>query len=331
MGDRGSRSNRGSGVNRAKKWVLVSGDRWILTGIVLLLVFLVTFPLIDSELVTVGPGSSIPSTFGSGIVSGLFTLITVTLTINQLILSRVFGSPKDLRQEFEGSVDFRKKVTELTDSTVVPNDPAHFLELIVEGLDSKTTELTVDDSNLDREAIEALEDLKQQLFEYTDHVGSIESEQVTTDEILLTILGPEYAYIIRDTNDVRSTFESELSQKTLDQLETVFDLLEVFSVARQYFKTLALQQELARLSRALVYLAIPCLLVAVYTTLFYRTGAPSTVNPASLSWLISGAVTIVFAPLAVLLSHLLRISTLMMYTVSVGPFVPSDTWEGSQP
>lgn len=40
--------------------------------------------------------------FGSGIVAGLFTVITVALTVNQLISSRVFGSPNTLSSKFEG-------------------------------------------------------------------------------------------------------------------------------------------------------------------------------------------------------------------------------------
>lgn len=60
-------------------WFLFKGDRLAITGGVVGSVFLLTVTFIHPDIIAVGPSSSMPTVF-SGLIAGLLTLITVTLS-----------------------------------------------------------------------------------------------------------------------------------------------------------------------------------------------------------------------------------------------------------
>jgi len=83
---------------------------------------------------TVGPSSIAATAFASGLISATVTLVTIALSINQLILSRVFGSPSGLSQKLQGTRELRERVRDHAGESVAPNDPAAFLDLVASTL-----------------------------------------------------------------------------------------------------------------------------------------------------------------------------------------------------
>lgn len=93
------------------------------------------------------------------------------------------------------------------------------------------------------------------------------------------------------------------------------DHLVLIDVSRQYFRTLYIQRELPRISRSLLYVG-GLAEVALVGVLFAFMTAPS--HPRVLV-LVAGVAG--FAPLAVLISYVVRISIVAELTATVVPFV----------
>lgn len=306
-------------LKRLKLWISFRGDRIALTAGAIAAVFVLVRVLIWVDAIAVGANSYMALLF-SGVVAGLLTLITVALTINQLILSRVFGTPQELSGKLEASRQFRNSIAELADRNTVPIEPADFISLIGETLHKRTTSL--------QEAIyeaDGRQDTSEQLsgiLSEADTLRNIDAEQMRDIDIIEIIIGSRHAQNISAADGLRGTRADQLSEDGQNDLDAVVDLLEALSVAQQHYKTLLLQQTLAQLSRYITYFGAIAIVVAALVPLVYRSMASPMLASQYLPWVASAGIAISIAPLAVFLAYILRLSIVAQYTLSVGAFVP---------
>jgi hypothetical protein len=136
--------------DRAVHWFLLGGDRLAVSAVLLGAVVAVFLSLTRFGLLAVGPNSAAASAFSSGLIAGTVTLVTIALSIDQLILSRVFGSPNELFDRLEGAEDLRGRLRDRADEPAVPNDPAEFLELVAGTLTERATRLGSAPGDADR-------------------------------------------------------------------------------------------------------------------------------------------------------------------------------------
>lgn len=313
---------------RTRYWLLLVGNRFLLAGILLAGVFVCVFGLIRADLVAVGPSSSAATAFASGLISGTLTLVTIALSINQLILSRVFGSPGELQEKLDGARELRDRVRRCAEEPSVPLDPAAFLAL---------TGRTIGD-RVERfgDAVEQSEWTPPAAVEsYVDNVGAygaaIDSHLEPNQSIvesLDVIIGTEYAYNLTATEHLHNRYEGDLSEAATAELEAIDELLEVVAVSRQFFKTLALQEDFAHLSRIIAGTGLLALLASILLALVYRTNSV-TIPPDQLPLTIAVGLTLIVAPLAVFISYILRAATVAHRTLSAGPFIPPGGDSGS--
>lgn len=303
----------------------MTGNRAVLTVIVLFGIFVVTGVLIGTGVIYVGPGSSLTTLLGSGMFSGLLTLITVTLSINQLILSRVFGSPSDLSNRLEGSLDFRRTVEKTVNVPTSPNQPGGFLALVGGELETRTAKLERIVTQADVGFREEVTGHTSDLVKYAERLGEAEETQ-NTFELLYMLLGSEYADHIDAMRTLRAKYGDQLPREAYAHLEAIIELLKAVAIIRQFFKTLVIQQDLATLSRRLIYTGTVAALLTYFLTTVYTSSSslPTAVPPAYMPLVITVATPFLFAPLVVLVVSLLRVATVTLYTVSVGFFVPPE-------
>jgi len=307
--------------NRLKEWLFLEGSRLVVAiGIIAVFVgALGTF--VSSDMIAVGADSSVASVFASGIVSGVVTLVTIAVSINQLVLSRVFGSPGKLRDRLEGSRDLRERVERLAGQPSSPNDPAAFLSLLATTLSERATAAlsTVEQTAADSpaEVTDALTDIA----ECGRNIDTQIEDGTPIIDILGVIVGPEYAINITAVQHLRNEYGESFSANTRAELEAVDELLESIAVVRQLYKTFALQQDLAILSRHLIYSGLTALLVSISMALVYRTDTVM-LSPSALAVLVPIAVGVVVAPLALFGAYIIRAATVAYRTVSIGPFIP---------
>ncbi len=307
--------------DRVADWLFLEGDRRVIM-IGIIVAFVGIFGgFVSAGVVAVGPGSSVAGVFGSGLTAGVVTLVTIALSINQLILSRVFGSPGGLADRLDGSRALRERVQRLSGQPSSPNDPAAFLSLVAQTIDDRATTASTAVQRADPDSLAEVADVLTEIAAYGRSINTkIESEAPVTD-VLGTIVGPEYAINMVAVRHLRNKYDDSLSPDAQADIKALDELLESVAVVRQFVKTLALQQDFAILSRRLIYSGLIAVLVSVSLTLVYRTGAVTIVQPR-LVVLVPLALGVVVAPLALFAAYILRAATIAYRTVSVGPFIP---------
>lgn len=312
-------------VEYVKHWVLLGGNRLVLAFGLSAVVFVVLAALASSGWLAVGPSSSAASLFASGLTSGTLTLVTIALSVNQLILSRVFGSPGELMTKLEGTRDLRERVEQWTDGPVTTNDPAEFLNVVAITLHDRATRLA--------EALEdepgrpgdggaaAVDGYVDDIAAYGDNLENAIESQTEIVDVLNVIIGTEYARNMTATHAVRAADDDRFTDAAETELTAINDLLEVIAVTRQFFKTLSLQQDFARLSRLIAYTGFGALVVSVALTLIYRSNAVTIPEP-TLPIVISLGIALIALPATTFIAYMLRAATIAHRTVSVGPFIP---------
>lgn len=310
-------------MNSAKKWVLIDGDRLIVASLFVIGSFLVTYGLTTLDLITFRPASAVSTMFGSGIVSGIFSLITITLTVNQMILSRVFGTIDGLTDRIDGSLDYRHTVEDLAGKPGSPNQPDEFLVLIGETITERADAFENALSETDRNSKDDIDEYLSDIRTYANKIESVEGTEDTL-QIVSTLLGPAYAQNLTATDRLLRTDNVKFSEEARAELDSILELIKSVAIARQFFKTIAIQQDLAQLSRLLAYIGVPVLLGTFLVTTMYTTIPSTTVAQPLLAEVVSLGIAIVFIPVSILLSFILRAASVARYTVSVGPFIPPE-------
>lgn len=311
------------------RWVLLGGNRLLITAGVVIGFFVLTLMLVRYGPLSVGPRSPIQSILGSGVVAGLFSLISLTLTINQLISSRVFGTLDQLQQRLEGGTGVRETVSEIADHPSPPVQTAGFIAFTGETLREQANGLRAEPPVRDEEMRDRLESYVDDLTEYADVIEQVEGE-MPAEKVISTLAGPDFAHHLNETDELRSRRYEELTADERDALEMIASLLGVIAVFRQYYKTLAIHQELAQLSRQFIFVGLPAVTVALLVPLLYETNPPLVLTSLPIDLVISASLAIAITPLVLLMVYVLRIATIFRYTVSVAPFVPPEEWPWSE-
>lgn len=303
-------------------WILLDGDRRAVAGCLVVAIVALVWALISVGVLAVGPNSSVAGIFGSGLTAGVVTLLTIALSINQLVLSRVFGSINVLTDRLEGSRELRQTVESIAEVPSSPNDPADFLSLVARTLSDRAAGLVATDDGADWDQPARLTSALLDIAAYGDSIDARLEANAKMNDVLGVVLGTEYARNMTAVSHLRSEYADVIPEEALADFQAIEDLLESIAVIRQFYKTTTIQQDLATLSRLLVYSGITALVAAIVVTLIYRTNSttlPVVVLPA----VVSVGVGVIVAPLSLFVAYILRAATVARQTVSVGPFIPS--------
>ncbi len=302
-------------------WVVLEGDRKVVAGCLVAVTVGFFATLIFFDILAVGPDSFAASIFGSGLTAGVVTVVTIALSINQLILSRVFGSITQLTGRLDGAREFRQKVEALAEVPSSPNDPADFLSMVARTLSDRASGLLALGESTDWNPSSEITSTLHDFVEYGESIDDkVESNARVTD-VLGILLGPEYAINMTAVHHLQNKYTDSLPEEALTELQAIDELFKSIAVIRQFYKTIAIQQDFANLSRQLVYSGVMALVTVISLTFIYQTNAvtiPVTILPV----VVSLGIGIIVSPLALFVTYILRAATIARHTVSVGPFVP---------
>jgi len=307
--------------------VLLSGDRLIVAG-GLLVVLLVAYTGLELVGFTaVQEFGALSSAFGA-LVSGNITLITVVLSINQLVLSRALGGVGVIESNIEEVSDFRERVRQETGQEVTPEEPAAFLELLLRNTRSETDRLhravaTIADTELQSD----VDKVSNRLNDHIDHVLTLLGRPDTgVFGALAATLSTNYARELNAVRRIQVRYDDLLTKEVRETLDNITRRIKDVDIARQYFKTMYIQEELSYFSRLLLYVGIPAEFITVATLVaMSKSGGSLSGLPLTLPFLAPIVVTVAFAPLALLFSFVLRVATVAQNTVSPAQFTtPSD-------
>ena len=305
------------------EWLLFRGSRLTVAALVLGLMWATTVLLVETNVLEVGQPSSMPSLM-SGVVAGQLTLITVTLSINQLILSRMFATPAEITERLHGVVEFRRTVRDATDGSTPPVEPRAFFAAVARDLRASAGDVGRSADAADPERAAALEATAASLREYADVVEDVVEADGTGVLYIVSVL-PHERYVDNAVAVERLRAEGDPLPESADEaLDDAATLLEAVTVAQQHFKTLAIQQQLARLSRYVVYTGVPSIFVAALLMLAYTSSGVPKVPEGVIRPIASLSIPVFLAPSVVLSTYVLPLAVVAERTVAIGLFESSE-------
>ena len=314
-------------VNKALFWLLLEANRWAIVGGLALVIFVVFMlfgifkPLALSSTMET---SDMVETVFSALVGAIITSTTLVVSINQLVLSQEIGSLGTQRSRMDTTMDFYHNTDELL-GTTTPNDPAPFLQGLIETSEKRARAL--------REAIAGNEndDLRERVNVYVEDLegnaetarDELEGADFGSFAVVSPALNFNYAQKMHDIRRLGEEYEDELSTEERTAFRKMLEAVTMFGPVREYVKVLYIQWGLVKLSRAILYAAIPALIVAGGMVIFVD---PSTFPGTILGFetmllVVSLAFTIAITPFLVFMSYVLRIATLAKQTLTVGPLI----------
>jgi hypothetical protein len=313
--------------SRLKMWVLFRMNRFLLTGLLALVVFLsfLVFsltlnPLLPSEI----KSTDTIETIFSAMIGVIVTGTTLVVTISQLVLSQENGPLGDQRKRMSDAMDFRTYTKDLFNS-VVPADPSAFLGELVNETERRAEVLDrlVDESD-DEELIQQVSEFVDSLHGNAKEVqDELEGSRFGTFDVLFSALNFNYGWKIYQVERMTDEFADSLTddqRMAFDDLETA---LAMFGPAREHIKTLYFQWALVDLSQYILYAAVPALIVAggMLTFVGSETFSGTFLAIPTITWVVSGAFTVTLIPFLLFTSYILRIAPVAKRTLAIGPLI----------
>lgn len=302
-------------------WLLFQGNRFVIAGVLIVVFALSIVSLQYIDIIDVTDTTQMLYLF-QGLIGGNLTLVTIVLSINQLVLSRQFKTPGELHDHIENAIEYQNRVRETTNESSVPPTPVNFLSVLFDGTQTNAQRLGSAAEDLDHNQLaEDIDSLVSDLLSHTDHIiDMLDQSHTGIFNALAVMLDTNYSHQLNEAFRLRTVYEDEFSATAHDRLDELIQSLKQMDIARQYFKSIYMQTELARLSRILLYVGVPAIGSGVLMLLIYASTVESPLPVSHLRVLFLVAVTLGFTPLAVLFSFVLRIATVAQYTVAITPF-----------
>lgn len=306
---------------KLQTWFLLDGSRLVVTGITSGLILTVALAVTLSPLSPLRSYQAVFYLF-SGLLGGTLTLITVVVSINQLLLSRELRTPTELESEIEGMVSYRDDIEDAADR-IAPVEPLGFLRLLFETTRQRAQRLGgLADTEVSADAAADIDRVVTEITRRADRVdGLLQAGDVGTFRVLSATLDTNYANDINQLRRIKARHGDGLPDHVAEAIESLVHLLQDIDVARQYLKSIYLQQELARVSRLLFYTGLPSVAVVTVALLTFTApgGSPAVPRPL-LELLVPAVVTVGLFPLTVLFSFIVRTATVAERTAAIIPF-----------
>ena len=251
----------------------------------------------------------------SALITGNIALITLVVAINQVILSQQLESPGSIRDEIERTAEYQQTAL---NQQATQTDPPNFLQQLLQQTRQHTQSLEEFlPKSSDKVSEQLLTNLPNHCKQSSDQ---LESASDTLSNVIVPILGVNYADYIQNCHQLRAQYDEKNHGELHTMLDQLTSDLQNLDVARQYFTTEFMKEELATLSRSLLYIGIFSISTPV-ALLFQLTTYPEPFSPMPILFTVA-ALTALFGliPIALLIAFILRIATVAHYITSITPF-----------
>ena len=302
------------------RWVLLDGDRWLVTVGILLAFYLLLDPvghfLTPDVSAPLSDGHS-PAGLLETVLSGVFLLVSIVVSVNSLFVSRQQTPLQGQRDRIDAVHGFRADLEALIDASVTPTEADDLLGALTSAIVARVQSL--DDALADGEA-----DVRAEVEAYlsytadrTETVNDRLNEADSTFDLVAATMDYDYSRQVTELRRIEQVHGDDLPADAAAAIDDTLDALEAFAVAREYFKTLYFGEEFATLSKRLLYVSLPAIAVVAFV-LSHLGSLPDA------HWLVMGVVTVAMAPFALLAAYVLRVATVANRTRATGQFVVAD-------
>ncbi|GAA0665022.1 hypothetical protein ACFQDG_12125 [Natronoarchaeum mannanilyticum] len=308
--------------SRIVQWVLVDGDRLVVAACGAVLVCGLLLGLHAADAIAFANANSV-TRMASGMIAGTFSLVTLVVSVNQLILSQEFSPAGEFRDRFGGVQTFRRDVADATGVPATPAEPTRMLELLVAAIRDSADELAdaVDDHE-NEEYRELVGRYADNVTDEADRVADrLDRADVSAYDVLSAAVEYEESVQLYGARHLHNDAD-ELSERESAAFDDLIEAFELFGTAQAHFKTIYLQRELTRFSQLTIYVGVPSILAASLIPLVYGDLGGMAIDVTFLPYVTALLATIVLAPVCLLAAYILRTATLTRRTAEIGPMVP---------
>ncbi|WP_222919833.1 hypothetical protein [Natrinema sp. SYSU A 869] len=320
-----------------KHQLLLNANRWVVTAGLMAFVFVGLLAAARFSPVSLRALMGVKDPTGTlfqALTTALITGVTLVVTINSLVLSQELGAVEDQRTRLEGALDFREDVEDSIDAPISPPEPSSFLQAVVASSEDRAIDFrdAVSDSQ-DDELRERVDDFVDNLTTHADSIREdLENAQFGTFDVVKSALDYNYSWKIFRAQRIQNAHADSFTDEAREAYDDLLESLKLFGLAREHFKTLYFQWELINLSRAMMYVAVPSLVVTMSMLLFFDSDAVSGVffGVDILVWIVVLASTIAVTPFLLLIAFILRVATMAKRTLAIGPFILRESSRGEE-
>jgi len=308
------------------RWLLLEGNRLAVTGALLTAVYVgfmlsgVIWTFEMQQVLTETPSvENILDTF----LSGIILLVSVVVSINSIALSQDMTSVETQEERVRGAMDYRREISALTGGGATLSDPANFLREMVSVIEQQAEALGDQAARTGGEDAREIQDHADSIVAAVDEFTDLD-ETVSSDlGVLWEALEFDYGPHMERSRALRSDHGEGLPESLDEQFEQLVETLELFATGREYFKSMYYTNEVSRLSRTLLVVSLPAIVVTATAILAINAGLLPDVwlfGLPPLQSFVATMFTISLAPYIVLTSFMLRLSTVATRTAHEGLF-----------
>lgn len=309
------------------KWLLLEGNRNAVSILLVLFVFVtimaagIIWPFELRRLLT---DTQAVQTILTTLLSGIILLVSVVVSINSIILSYDITSIEQQEKRVERIIQFRREVAQSTTAGENASNPMSFLEQIGVVLGERAQALAESAENADEEIAADVKEYAAELESTADRLsGPFPNKKGAEFGVLWLGLEVDYGPFMDRSNGLKNRHGDRIPDEIREQLDRIVETLKLFATGKEYFKTLYYSQEVALLSRTLLVVSLPAILINATAILAINAGLFPKVWVLGLPPLLSFIATIFtisLTPYLILTAYMLRLATVARQTNTVGPF-----------
>jgi len=311
-------------ISRLRRWILVTGDRRMVTVALLLVGYALVAP-VGHSLLPHGPhigeqDATVPLL--NTMLSGTFLIFSIVVSINSLFVS---GEQNPLDQQFgrvQSVVEYRRQLEKVIDVEHVPAAPGPLVRLISGEILARAQRLEHELTTADIDTRENISAYVEELSKETGRMNEELDDASSPLEVTVAMMDYNHDRQINDLRRLRAAHSDAISSEADEAIDELLRLLQYFAAARQYFKTLYIKAEFASLSRWLVFTSLPAVAITA-TYLHYLAWAPDT------HLTVAAIEAVSFTPFLLVASYILRVTTVARQTWAAGQFAVTDESGGA--
>ncbi|WP_225334154.1 hypothetical protein [Halomicrobium urmianum] len=317
-----------SAVENPVHWFLLSGNRHAVTTTLFAVVFatiLVVGTVWPFEMRQVLTETGSVQTILNTLLSGIILLVSIVVSINSVVLSYDLASIGQQRERIEKAIQFRYDLGDYGDPGSKPTNPSIFLDAILAAVDDRASNLQsaldgASDGELRRETESFAVAVQESVAQFDER-----HDRGDADELAVLWAGLEFDYTqhMDRSQDLQMRYADSDDDAVTGALDDLVELFELFATGKEYFKTLYYSREFSTLSRTLISVALPAIVINATSILAIDAGLLPDVWLLGLPPLLTFVATtfaVSLLPFLVLTSFTLRVATVARMTVAAGPF-----------
>ncbi|ACV12233.1 conserved hypothetical protein [Halorhabdus utahensis DSM 12940] len=316
-----------SQTTRIVSWLLLSGNRLLVAGILAAMFFLVftisTF-ILRPEVYQMDTEGDLSERLFSTMIIVIVTGTTIVVTFGQLILTQENGPLGDQFERLDGAMEFRDRASVLIGAPC-STKPSKFLSDILEAT-SERAELVQDIDDAGNEDLARdLTDLSEGIVTNAQDVRTqLETAEFGTFDVVFAALNFDYSWKVFQVERIVDDYEDDLTAEQVALLDELKEALMLYGPAREYIKTLYFQWSLIALSQVILAAAVPALILAgtMLVSLDGNTFPGRTFGIEHIIPVIGISFTMTLLPFMVFISYIFRIFTVAKRTLAIDPLIP---------